>query len=123
MTGMETHANVIETIWDQNFIHRAPLSFNLFIISALGIVCLLLIILFPKGIGQVIGCVLLMFGTVVALSVLLLGKANYWLEMVPLMAVVNFHFPAGMFYQRYLLKPTKEPPRTNVFTVRFPSSG
>ena len=107
MTGIETHANVIETILQQNFLHRSPWEVNLFLIGALGVGCGMFLILFPKSTGQVIGIALLLIGGVVTLAILLFEKGNYWLDMVPLIAIVNSHFAVGMGYQRYLLSRQK----------------
>ena len=107
MMGIEIHANVIETIWNQDFLYASSWQVNVTLIAALGVTCWLALLLFPQGVSQVIGFGLLLIGGVIALAFFLFASQNYWLEMVPLIAVVNSHFAVGMGYQRYLLSTQK----------------
>ena len=108
MTGVETHANVLQTILDQDFIERLSLWLTYVLIAMVGLVCWVLVILYPQTPMQVVGIGVLVFGLLMMTSIFLFINGNIWLEVVPLLAVVNGHFAVGMGYQRYLLGRQKE---------------
>jgi CHASE2 domain-containing sensor protein len=73
------------------------------LIGAMGFICCLLITLMPKGeLGVIVGVVGLL-GSVIGLSIFLFNHQNFWLDVVPLLAVINGHFALATAYQRYLV--------------------
>ncbi|NKB80302.1 MAG: CHASE2 domain-containing protein [Nitrospirales bacterium] len=103
MTGLETHANVIQTILDQSFLMRSSHAFVIFLIGVLGFGCSIIMIMVPQNALQVTGIGISLLLTVVVAAIFLLTTQQYWLDMVPLVSLVNGHYGIGMTYQRYLL--------------------
>ncbi|MGB0911719.1 MAG: adenylate/guanylate cyclase domain-containing protein, partial [Nitrospirales bacterium] len=108
MAGLEVHANVVQTVLDQSFVQRSsPLTVSLMIIM-LGLGCWIFIIVYPNNAIQVSGLSLLFLVFIVGLCVLLFIQGQYWLDVMPLLSVVNVHYGIGMAYQRYLVSRQKE---------------
>ncbi len=103
MPGVEVHANLLNMFLTRQFITHSPSTLMFILIGALGCACCLLITLLPSGeLGVVLGVIGLL-GTVIGLSIFLFNYHNYWLETVPLIAVINGHFALATGYQRYLV--------------------
>lgn len=103
MSGVEVHANLLNTFLTRQFIVHSSPNLVLLLIGTIGVICCLLITLIPKGeLGVVLGVIGLL-GTVIGLSVFLFQQYNYWLDTVPLLAIINGHFALATAYQRYLV--------------------
>ena len=103
MPGVEVHANLLNMILTKQFMARSPATLMFLLIGALGLACFLLITLIPQGeLGVILG-VLGLLGSLIGLSIVLFNAHNYWLDLAPLIAVVNGHFALATAYQRYLV--------------------
>ena len=108
MAGVEIHANVILTLLGGNGIERSRKEMVLGLIGLLGALCCLTVILLPRGEWGVILVTLILAGTVISVGVGLFFYGNYWLDIVPLLAVLNGHFAMATAYQRYLVVRQKD---------------
>ena len=108
MAGVEIHANVILTLLGGNGIERSREEMVLGLIGLLGALCCLTVILLPRGEWGVIAATIILAGTVISVGVGLFFYRNYWLDIVPLLAVLNGHFAMATAYQRYLVVRQKD---------------
>ena len=103
MAGVEVHANVTNMILTNQFLRHSPPSVVTALMMLLGFVCLILIMLWPKGETGVVLAMLGLLGLLIVLGVYLFTHLNYWMDIVPLIAIVNGHFALATAYQRYLV--------------------
>ena len=108
MAGVEIHAHVIRTLLEGKGIERSSQQLVLILILLLGSLCCLAVILLPRGeIGVIVAtCVLLL--SVLSTALFLFMYHTYWLDIVPLLAVLNGHFALATAYQRYLVIRQKD---------------
>jgi len=103
MPGVEIHANFLNMFLTQQFITHSTSTLIFILIGAVGLVCFLLITLIPQRELSVILGVICIIGSVIGISIFLFIRHNYWLDTVPLIAVVNGHFALATAYQGYLI--------------------
>ena len=108
MAGVEIHANVVRTLLEGKGIGRSPAGVVLGLICLLGTVCCLTVILAPRGELGVIMATIILVGMVLGGVVALFFYGNYWLDVVPLLAILNGHFAMATAYQRYLVVRQKD---------------
>ncbi len=108
MAGVEIHANVILTLLEGKGIERSSERMVLVLIALLGALCCLTVILSPRGEFGVIVATLILAGVVICAAVVLFFHESYWLDIVPLLAVLNGHFAMATAYQRYLVVRQKD---------------
>lgn len=104
MDGFEIHANAIQTILDRGFVYRSQDQWGLVpgLLVALGALgTVLLIRSHSRPLVVTILCVGLLSGIGMA-GYLLFWWQRYWLDLVPLGALIAAQFSAGLAYQRYL---------------------
>ncbi|MCZ6800872.1 MAG: CHASE2 domain-containing protein [Nitrospirae bacterium] len=103
MPGVEVHANLLNMFLTQQFITHSSPSLVYLVMGTVGLLCGLLVTLIPKGeLGVILGVIGLL-GSLIGLSIFLFIHHNYWLDTVPLIAIINGHFALATAYQRYLV--------------------
>ncbi len=103
MPGVEVHANLLNMFLTQQFITHSSPSLVYLVMGTVGLLCSLLVTLIPKGeLGVILGVIGLL-GSLIGLSIFLFIRHNYWLDTVPLIAIINGHFALATAYQRYLV--------------------
>ncbi len=103
MPGVEVHANLLHSFLTNQFIVHSPNTLTFTLMGLLGVVCCLVITLLPRGEWGVVFGVLGILGVIIGLGIALFIYAYYWLDLVPLIAIVNGHFALATAYQRYLV--------------------
>ncbi len=104
MDGVEIHANAIQTILDRSFVHRSKDKWGLvpWLLAGLGLIGTLLLIRSGKSPVVIVVFRFGLFLGIVAAAAALFWWSRYWLDMVPLYALVAAQYSAGISYQRYL---------------------
>jgi len=104
MDGFEIHANAIQTILDQSYIHRSQEQWGLVpgLMLAAGTAGIFLLVLSRKGPLVGAGIWLGLLAALGGVAYVLFWRAHYWLDVVPLQVLVTGQFAAGLSYQRYL---------------------
>jgi adenylate cyclase len=104
MDGFEIHANAIQTILDQSYIHRSQEQWGLVpgLMLATGTAGIFLLVLSRKGPLVGTGTWLGLLAVLGVVAYVLFWHAHYWLDVVPLQVLVTGQFAAGLSYQRYL---------------------
>lgn len=108
MPGVEIHANAVHTLLTQQWIVRSEGEQVLVWIGVLWALCCIFILLYPQGELGVIISTLILLGGIISIAVALFWHRNYWLDMVPLIALINGHFALATGYQRYLVVRQKK---------------
>ena len=108
MAGVEIHANVVRTLLGGKGIGRSRAGVVLGLIGLLGTLCCITVILAPRGELGVIVAIIMLLSMVIGATLLLFFYENYWLDVVPLLAVLNGHFAMATAYQRYLVVRQKD---------------
>ncbi len=108
MSGVEVHANVIQTIMKGNWIRRwvAPdgtrTMENYYLLGGVILLGALLFILLPLGVVPALILFVLGLVAYVGLSYYLFVKDNFWLETVAPLTGWVLSFGVGVFYHRYV---------------------
>lgn len=104
MDGFEIHANAVQTILDGRFIHRSKDRWGLvpMLLIGTGLLGIMLLILSH---GNPILAALAWLGLLAGIMIAgywLFWKSHYWLDVMPMVAMVLAQASAGVAYQRYL---------------------
>jgi adenylate cyclase len=108
MPGVEIHAHVVRTLLEGKGIQRTSAALVFGLIGLLGTLCCVTVILSPRGEWGVVVATILLLGVVVSAVMFLFFYQNYWVDAVPLLAVLNGHFAMATAYQRYLVVRQKD---------------
>lgn len=104
MDGFEIHANAIQTILDGSFVYRSKDQWGLVpaLLAALGLAGSLLLIRSGTHPVLVAGWRVGLYVGIGTAAALLFWWSRYWLDVVPLYAMLVAQHLGGISYQRYL---------------------
>lgn len=104
MDGFEIHANALQTILDGRFVDRSKDHEGLvpLLLAVVGLAGTLALIATRRSVGVVTGLGLGFAALIVAVALALFRQQRYFLDVVPLLALVGGQYAAGVAYQRHL---------------------
>ena len=108
MSGVEIHAHIIRTLLEGKGIQRTSAAMVFGLIGLLGTLCCVTVILLPRGEWGVVAATLFLLGVVACAVMFLFVYQCYWVDAVPLLAILNGHFAMATAYQRYLVVRQKD---------------
>ncbi len=102
MYGVEVHAHALAMLLSRTFIRRSPAPLVAGLILALGAAHLVLQIVNRKRMLRASLITVGLFLLLVAVAAVLFARFHYWLDVVPLTAVLYAQTIGNLAYQRYL---------------------